>query len=383
MKIISALILLGAALAQAQNSGNNPFDLGRMQDIAARPMALGGSYTAVASDASALYYNAAGLSAVKKHEWSASLERDALYGMDHADGYATFHPHQEILRIQSLAYLLPIPTSRGGLTFAFGYSRPRTFSDLIAYADSLAPSRGPYRYEAEGTLDQYRAGMGLEISPDVSFGLALGYLNGEENILVEDGGEAAYLRTYHGLNLEPSLMVKLTPRMRLGFSLVAWEKIYDLQEVYEVKGQGNQQTDYSIKHPFQGKAGWAYQGDSYLLAADARLNGWSQYRYGLEGNSTLDKAGYKDELSLSVGGEKFVQPLNMVLRAGYTWNTLPETDFDPTYDLHRISAGLGLLLSGSFSVDAAYSYAFWGMAGQGLNLENREQRGLLSFAYRY
>lgn len=383
MKTFLALVILVATSSQSANFGDNPFDLGRMQDIAARPMALGGSYTAVASDASALYYNAAGLSAVKKHEWSATLERDALYGMDRADGYADSHPHQEDLRIQSLAYLLPIPTSRGGLTFAFGYYRPRTFSDLLTYTDSLAPSRGPYRYEAEGTLDQYRVGMGLDLSPDVSLGLAVSYLSGEESILVENGGQEAYLRSYSGLNLEPSLMFKLTPRMRLGLSLVVSERINDLKEVYEVKGQDNQQTDYSVKHPFQAKAGWAYQGDSYLLAADMRLNAWSQYKYGLQGGSDPTKAGYKDEMAVSVGGEKFIRPLNLVLRAGYAWNTLPGTDFDPTYGLHRFSTGVGLLLSGSFSVDAAYSYAFWGMAGQGLNLENKEQRGLVTFAYRY
>jgi long-subunit fatty acid transport protein len=113
------------------------------------------------------------------------------------------------------------------------------------------------------------------------------------------------------------------------------------------------------------------------------LNGWSQYRYGLEGMTALDKTGYKDEVILSLGAEKFITSLNMVLRAGYTWNTLPETNFNSTYDLNRFSAGVGLLASGSLSLDAAYSYAFWGMQGSGLTLDNREHRTLLTFAYRY
>ncbi len=368
---------------QAQIPAPTPFDLGRSQDIAARPMALGGSYTAVASDASALYYNAAGLSAVKKHEIAATLERTALFGFDRADGYPTHSPQLVDMRIQSLSYLLPIPTSRGGLTFAFGYSRPRTFSDVLRYQDSLATTRGNYDYEAVGTQNQYRAGMGLDISPDITFGMALGYLGGQESIRVQDSGLVGYLRTYHGLNLEPSLMVKFTPRMRLGLSLVLWEKIMSLQEVYEIKGQRDRQTNYKAENPFQLKIGWSYQGDDFLLAADCRVYSWSQYQYGLEGAPVLEKAGYNDEVLLSLGAEKLIAPLNMLVRGGYTFNTLPETNFSSTYDLSRFSTGVGFLASGSLSIDLAYSYAFWGTAGDGLIMDNHEHRALMTFAYRY
>jgi hypothetical protein len=382
--VLPGLVLGSLALdLWAQDSGENRFSLGRMQDIAARPMALGSSYTAVASDASALFYNAAGLSSIKKHEWSATLERSALFGLDRAEGFSLHKPELVDMRIQSLAYVLPIPATRGGLTFAFGYYRPRTFADLIVYDDSLSASRGKYNYAAEGSLEQYRAGFGLDIAPNLTFGLATSYLSGQENIRVEDDGTAGYLRSYRGLNLEPSLMVEFTPRMKVGLSLVVWEKIFNLQEVYEVKGQGNDELNYVVDHPFQAKLGWAYQGNDFLLAADCKLNGWSQYRYGLEGMTALDKTGYKDEVILSLGAEKFITSLNMVLRAGYTWNTLPETNFNSTYDLNRFSAGVGLLASGSLSLDAAYSYAFWGMQGSGLTLDNREHRTLLTFAYRY
>ena len=72
-----------------------------------------------------------------------------------------------------------------------------------------------------------------------------------------------------------------------------------------------------------------------------------------------------------------------MVRGGYAWNTLPETEFDPTYDLHRVSAGVGFLFSGSLAMDVAYSYSFWGLGGDGLTLDNREHRALMTFAYRY
>lgn len=360
-----------------------PFNLGRAQDIAARPMALGGSYTGVASDASALYYNPAGLSAVKKHEISMTLERSVFNAADQAAGFASRETQQEDLRIQSLAWLLPVPTVRGGLTFAFGYYRPRTFSDVISYEDALSASRGAYSYTAEGALNNYRVGMALDIAPDLSFGVALGYVNGSERIRISDSGLVGYERNYNGFNLEPSLMFKVSPRFRLGFSIVAWEKILNLEEVYEEAGVGNSEENYQVQFPFQVKSGLAYQGDSYLLAADVRLNGWSQYRYGSTDASILEKAGYKDEMIMSLGGEKFIKPLNTVLRGGYAMNTLPERSFDPTYNLHRFSTGAGFLFSGALALDLAYSYSFWGLKGDGLSLDNREHRALMTFAYRY
>jgi hypothetical protein len=374
--------LLCAALAMADDN-DNPFGLGRAQDIAARPMALGGSYAAVANDGSALYYNPAGLSAVKKHELSLTLERTVLSGLDRSGSFPSATTREEDMRIQALSWLLPIPTVRGGLTFAFGYYRPRTFADVIGYEDALSAQRGAYRYRADGTLGAWRAAMGVDLAPDISFGLAAGYVSGSEEIVVDDSGTVGYLRTYDGLDLEPSLLFKISPRLKLGLSLVVWENIFNLEEVYEEKDVGNSEVNYRAHFPFQVKSGLAYQGDTWLVAADARLNGWSQYEYGPRSASTLQKAGYKDEMILSVGGEKFIPSANLVLRGGYTYNTLPETAFDPTYDLHRLSVGAGFLFSGALSLDLAYSYSFWGMADQDLTLDNREHRALATFSYRY
>src|SRR4051794_28686909 len=97
----------------------------------------------------------------------------------------------------------------------------------------------------------------------------------------------------------------------------------------------------------------------------------------------MRKAGYQDEMILSAGAEKFLRPANMVLRAGYTYDALPERAFDPTYNLHRLSAGAGFLFSGALSLDFAYSYSFWGWGDPSLSLDNREHRALATFSYRY
>jgi long-subunit fatty acid transport protein len=380
LALLSVLFLAAFACAQDEK---NPFGLGRPQDISARPMGLGGSYTAVAADGSALYYNPAGLAAVKKHELSLSLERTVLAGLDRAQGFPSTRMRQEDMRIQSLSWLLPVPTVRGGLTFAFGYYRPRTFADVIGYEDAYSANRGAYSYRADGALQAWRAGFGVDLAPDITFGLAAGYVSGSEDIVRTDSITDGYQRNYDGIDLEPSLMFKLSPRLKLGVSLVVWEPIFSLEEVYEVKDEGNDENNYRARFPFQAKSGLAYQGDSWLVSADARLNAWSQYQYGPRSSSTLSKAGYQDEMILSVGGEKFIRPANMVLRAGYAYDALPERAFDPTYNLHRLSAGAGFLFSGALSLDFAYSYSVWGWADGSLTLDNREHRALATFSYRY
>jgi hypothetical protein len=381
MKRLLLPALLLASWAHSQDAVD-PFSLGREQDIAARPMALGGSYTAVANDFSALYYNTAGLSTVKRDELHLFLEQNFLQSTGQHVGFLPRSLEQQDLRIQSLGYVVSVPAERGGLTFAFGYYRPRTFSNLVGYHDALDATHGPWRYEAQGTQDHYRAGMGVEISSQVSLGLALDYVGGDEQIRIQDSGEVAYLRTYHGVSLEPALMIKITPRLRMGASLIAWER-FNLNEVYEVKDVGNQEANYRVQYPFQLKLGLAYQGGDFLVAADYKVNNWSNYRYGSTDAELLEKASYRNEQIWSVGGEKVIPSLGIILRSGYTYNTLPERNFEPAHNLHRLSVGLGIILNGSFAMDAAYSYSYWEWTGSNLNLKDREQRTLLSFAYRY
>jgi hypothetical protein len=382
LALCAAYVAMNVA-AMAQTGNPDIFDLGRAQDIAARPMALGGSYTAVASDASALYYNAAGLSSVKKHELSLSLDRTVLQTEDKANGFPALSRESEDVRIQSLLWLIPVPTARGGLSFAFGYYRPRTFDEIISYDDAKSAANGTYLYKATGSLDNYRIGMGVDIAPDLSFGLAAGYVSGREEVRISDSGEVAELRGYDGFNLEPSLMFKISPRLRAGLSLVLWEKFFNLEDVTEEEGIGNYEDNYQVSYPFQLKTGLAYQGNTFLLAADARWNAFSQYAYGSKSVSTLEKAHYDDEWILSLGAEKFLPAANTVLRAGYTLNTWPENYYESTYPLNRVSVGAGFLFSGSLSLDLAYSYSFWGLAGDGVALDNREHRAMMTFAFRY
>jgi len=288
-----------------------------------------------------------------------------------------------------LGYVLPLHTSHGDLVFALGYYRPRTFLNKVSFrgpADPLFPDGSTVAYlgQTEGSLDQYRLGMGMEVSPNLGFGLAIGYLDGEEDLHFDSPTAIENSITYHGVNLEPSMVVKLSDHLKLGFSLIAWERIFNLQLTANVKSKDKVKTDFTVKDPFQVKTGLAYEGNSYLVAADFRLNGWSQYQYRLDSNTTFDKTDYKDEFSLSLGLEKRFVPHHLAIRAGYTLNTLQDGEIQSN-NLQRWSAGFGFEVSNSFTIDGAYSFAYWTVDFPSSYTSDAyvEQRELVTLAYHY
>jgi len=378
---IAAVLLVSIAVVSAR-AQVGPLNLGRHQDVSARAMALGGSFTAIANDFSALYYNPAGLSSIRKHEAQFTLEGSFLQGKGRTGAFPSGKGSQENLGVQSFGLVLPVPTERGGLSFSFGSFSARTFSDLLKFEDALTAGRGPYEYRAEGDLTQYRAGMAVDLSPDAVFGLALGYVNGEERIDIQDVPASRYLRSYGGFNLEPALLFKVTPRWRLGVSLVVFER-FTVNETYQEPGEKSLQEEYEVRHPLQMKLGLGYQGPGYLIAADYKAFNWSNYRIGLHDGDFPENPGYENEQAASIGSEMLLRPLPVLLRAGYAYNSLVGPDLDPVYNIHRGSLGVGFLLGGAVELSAAYSLGFWEAESGAAYSENREHRGLLTFGYRY
>lgn len=384
--LILALVLglIGTApeIARAQGDAAPRLDLGRYQDIGARAMAMGGSYTGVANDFSALFYNPAGLTAIRKHEAQFTVEGMDLASRGRTGSFPSREGSQDNLAVQSYGLALPVPTERGGLCFALGAFSPRTFYDVLTFEDAFTPQRGAYDYRAEGDLTHYRLGMAIDLSLDATFGFAADYINGDEKIDIRDVPASRYLRSYDGFSLEPALMFKITPHLRLGASLVALER-FTVNETFQQPGQESVQQEYRVHYPLQIKLGLAWQSLRYLIAADYKASNWGGYRLGPHGADFLENPGYRTEHLASVGGEFLLRPWPVMLRAGYAYNTLVGPGLDPTWNIHRVSAGFGFILGGAIDLSAAYSFAFWeGPSGDAYS-ENREQRVLATFGYRY
>jgi hypothetical protein len=109
---------------------------------------MGGAFTGVASDYSALYWNPAGLAQLEYGEFSFGLSH-----LNYKDQSSYFGQSQSqsnnSTTLNTLGIAAPVPVRRGSLVLAFGYSRENNFTtgmslerpNAISYIQSLAHDR--------------------------------------------------------------------------------------------------------------------------------------------------------------------------------------------------------------------------------------------------
>lgn len=98
----------------------------------ARSLGLGMTYTGVANDFSAVYWNPAGLGQIRMSEMSVGLAHQS-YG-----NTSTYLGSQKSLNnsstsLNNFGLVYPFPTSRGSLVFAVGYSRANDFTTALSF----------------------------------------------------------------------------------------------------------------------------------------------------------------------------------------------------------------------------------------------------------
>jgi long-subunit fatty acid transport protein len=182
---------------------------------------MGGAYTGVANDYSALYWNPAGLSQLEFGEFSFGLSY-----LHHGDGSTFLSNAQSLssnaLKLNSLGIAYPVPVKRGSLVLAFGYNRQSDFTTGMSFkgfnqAGSIiqlwAPDNTPYpnditlaedlklaiadtntgRFNSpikgrltqlgkateEGGLNNWSAGAAIDVAKNLSVGLTLTYVSGK------------------------------------------------------------------------------------------------------------------------------------------------------------------------------------------------------------
>lgn len=106
--------------------------------VGARSMGMGNTSVGVANDFSSLFTNPAGLASMRSFEFSVGLS-NAGYNNDAAFYGVNTKSDNRVTNLNNLGIVYPIPTSRGSLTFAFGYARVANYSSSAAF-DGFNPS---------------------------------------------------------------------------------------------------------------------------------------------------------------------------------------------------------------------------------------------------
>lgn len=417
-----ALVALHARAAQAQS----PFDYFNRDDfssevlyatgevgVGARAMGLGGNYVAIADDATALYWNPAGLAQLVRVEMALGVHtmwRESTHTMFGVEATADANDSG----LDHLVFAYPFPTYRGSLVIAGGVLRARSNEletvRLDQRADVTTRFDDSFLRAQTGGLWRWSGGFGVDLTRNLSFGTSFSYWEGglEDDQLrtIDETGLPLFtdrLQTdsdVDGFSFDLGLLAYAGKRGRLGITVRSpvWLSI-EGTGLFTHEEVGNDFSealfvDDDPRLPWSAVAGGSIGGGILLVTGEVRYTAWEEIS-GVPRSNREDVPGADPDYTGTVGGGAGVElalpgtPLRF--RGGYSFDPQPYTLHlgNPSrldLDRQRLTAGAGLLLAGSFALDAAYTWTTWTRYDTEFDAvgEKRDERTVyLAGAYRF
>lgn len=131
--------------------------------IGARAIGMGGAYTGVANDYSALFWNPAGLAQMEHSEFSLGLSHLGYKDKSAFLGTSQSYTNNSTT-LNALGLVFPVQVARGSLVFAFGYNRQSNFTTGLSF-DAFNPSSSIIQtYNRDGsTVSGQPSGIAWEL----------------------------------------------------------------------------------------------------------------------------------------------------------------------------------------------------------------------------
>lgn len=182
---LSILCLLASGHAQAQTDPT-PVELSETNyfGMGARAMGMGTAFVGVSDDASAIFYNPAGLTQLQMLDLTGGLSIDS-YDVSTTHVGASRTATSSHTRLENFSVVFPLVPHRGtAMGFAF-----RRYADLdqILFKEGMliqptsAPSDGLYEledYQRRGSINAWTAAAAFKLDPRISLGGSISYLSG-------------------------------------------------------------------------------------------------------------------------------------------------------------------------------------------------------------
>jgi long-subunit fatty acid transport protein len=401
--IVFYFLLFSFFTAHSQDLGVvDEASAGNFFGVGARAMGMGGAYTAVANDATALFYNPAGLARVKRIEFSGGLTHQRLSnktgdltfvglqspGINFNDGRV-----QSNTRLSSANIVLPVPTYRGSLVFGFGVNRIKSFDKTMEFS---FPADGSSGIESEsGGLYMWSFGGAVDISPNVSVGGAFNFFSGtdnyswlyegsynDDNLSFKYKYDDTIKDRYTGFNLKLGIRVQPNKFLIVGGTI-------ESPVTYTINEDWTQQTtdtteytyydsgspEYKISLPFSLGLGIALNFNNLILAGDINYADWTQMEYkrlaDMADANRMIQDSYTDVLRWHVGAEYLFPTIGTTLRVGYYQNPLPYKSQWIKKDRKYLTAGFGFLIDQVMTVDLAWVHGGWETNDFNINLAEK------------
>ncbi|MCB9367279.1 MAG: outer membrane protein transport protein [Calditrichaeota bacterium] len=372
---------------------------GQQVGSGARALGLGGTYTGIADDFSAIWWNPAGLAQVKRIEVQGTLLRtgfsnDATYFGTSRDGTTN------AMRLNNLGAVFPIPVYQGALSFAFGYSQVTDFErrTRVASTSNLRDWNDFDELES-GRLGMWSFASAVDISPNLSVGAGMNYWTGADDYSLlgnytEAGGEFNTEQTIYtklaGWNFNLGGMYRPGRMLRVGLA-ASTPFSMKLSEDWEFDGETGY-FDYRMTYPWVWRVGASVAPGRWLVAADLEYRDWQSLEFRsdtpfqdvsrTEANRQIRDT-YESTMRLSLGGEYLFPAYGLRGRAGYSLEPSNFKDAGGDADKGIFSLGFGILIDRSVMLDATYrTTGYTENVTPGLEEKLRASQLLMTISYR-
>ena len=421
---IALLITLIAFNAvQAQKAYDAIHLLDREWGIGTRALAMGGAYTALADDYSAIYWNPAGLGYITDSQISIEISQ---LGMNNKATYlgSLNQDNQSFTNLKSLGFAYPIPTIRGSAVIAVGFNRISDYSSNLLFTGYSTQTNNlsfeittddetaEYLFDTNvqrmeqvdnsGGLNQWSLGGAFAVSPNLLLGATFSVIGGGENYIQQFQQEDVnnlynqypadfdsytvnrYLETEvsgidltFGANLQLARWIRIGGLISLPSRLTVKEThsfddklIFDDNYVDETEDAGS--WEYVVVKPFDFNGGAVFTTRYLTLTASARYKDWSQVEFDVT-PSQMDEVDYRETLlengnlkreyaattEYHVGGELRLPLINTLLRGGYAYYPDPLISAGTDRDRLVYSTGVSFEIDQNISFDITYLQGNW------------------------
>ncbi len=374
--ILSSAVLLAVIMASgasAQMIGLDWIPTGS----GARALGMGGAFTAIADDATAAWWNPAGLAQLERPEVSIVGQHRSSEGSVVKQG-ETYTGTKDTTAINFASFVMPFGGSSQGARKAVSISYG-TFMDFDQYRK--APS-GNYR-ENDGSFNNAALTFATELSPRLSVGIGANYIFGtmDEN----DVGPSNYFREHlkaMGYNIAAGILWR-AENWNLGFMARSKTRLR-MDSSGEDSGTGPFHDIWILRYPIILSGGVAYKPtENFTLSLDLQYLNLSEVNLG-DGNSVdIYQPRIGIEYLIITKGENVIP-----IRLGAYSNPNGARDFATGSKVEGLgyTAGTGLVFK-DFQVDFAYVHAttdeYVVDSGGDVVKEATVDRILLSAIYRF
>jgi long-subunit fatty acid transport protein len=338
-----------------------------------RANGLGQAFTGVADDATALFYNPAGL---------ANLTRTELnLGLDHLSVTTDIIPLSAgqsatiaATRLNSIGFVIPIPDAKA--TAAIGYHMTRAFERKREQYTGDTDDPRLEEITEEGKLGIWSFGLGYQISTMAAIGAGIDIFWGKNTYTEsgtyiyppEDPEHFTIEPTYTGLGLNLGILLAPLPTWRVGLLVRSPQNLHAEEE--ERYYDEVTIREYNTRSTYSLRLGSSLNLGPVLLAADACWFDYSQIRFDSDLTDTLGqfidvginntiRSQYRGTLGYAVGGEWLLPLVNGKVRAGYRMTPNENQDAPTKMDQQTLSAGLSFVPIPQLKLDTAYSITTW------------------------